>query len=42
MSKKQYRIGETNINTQGLKMTIVEYNSATDMIVMFKNLKMGM
>lgn len=37
MSKKQYRIGETNINTQGLKMTIIEYNSATDMIVVFED-----
>lgn len=37
MSKVKNRVGESNINFQGLKMTIVEYRKAIDLTVEFED-----
>lgn len=37
MRKINNRVGETNINNQGLKMTIIEYRNATDIDILFEN-----
>lgn len=35
--QKINRVGETNINTNGSLMTIIEYNNANDIVVEFKD-----
>ena len=35
--KAESRLGETNVNHQGLKMTIIKYNGSDDVAVEFED-----